>query len=161
MSAAADPTSLLSAADMKLMAQIGFMACNARHGAAAFEIFEGMRELRPDQSWPLIGLAMANMSTGKPEEAVRLLRDQALPAHPGDEELIVFLGIALRAARRAAESVKVLKELLASGGESKPVHRLARTLLDTPHVELPVLLGGTNVPPQAKRANFPSPAKHV
>jgi hypothetical protein len=161
MPPAADPTCVLSAADMQLIAQIGFMACNARHGAAAYQIFEGLRELRPERTFPLIGLAMANLSTGKPEEAVRLLRDQALPAHPEDEELIVFLGLSLRAAKRMTESATVLNKLLASPGTDTPLRRLAHTLVSTPHVELPVLVGGATAAVQAKRASFSSPAKQV
>jgi hypothetical protein len=161
MSSAADPACVLSAADMQLIAQIGFMACNARHGAAAYEIFEGMRELRPERTFPLIGLAMSHMSTGKPEEAVRLLRDQALPAHPEDEELIVFLGLALRAAQRITESAKLLNKLLSSPGTDTPMRRLAHTLVSTPQIELPALVGGATSAVHAKRAAFASPARHV
>jgi predicted Zn-dependent protease len=119
----------LGSDELRLIGEIGFMACRSRNGKAATAIFTGLRELRPRHAFVFIGLAMARLCIGQPEEAVRILRDEALVLQPDDPELQVFLAIALKEALRVGESRRVLQGLVQGPEEAPAVKRLAATLL--------------------------------
>ncbi|MDB5839907.1 MAG: hypothetical protein JWQ23_1859 [Herminiimonas sp.] len=120
---------VLAADDIRLLAEIGFMACGAGHAKAAKSLFEGLRVLRPDHAFPYIGLALARLGAGANDEAVRILRDEGLAANPENNEIKVFLGLALNMARRPSESARVLQEVLVHTGDDSPELNLARRLL--------------------------------
>jgi hypothetical protein len=138
-----DPTAGGAAADiltrdeLRQLAEIGFLACGARNVRAAQAIFEALRVLQPERAYPYLGLAMARMSADDPDGAVRILREQGLPLNPLDEDLHVFLGIALRAAKRRGESDRVLGNLLAVQAPDSPERRLARAMLVQPASGVP------------------------
>lgn len=120
---------VLAGEEIRLLAEIGYMACGGGRIRSAREIFEGLRHLRPDCAFPYIGLAMACLSAGAPQEAISVLRDQGLDANPEDTEIKVFLGMALAMASRAHESRRVLGEVVAAADETMPERRLAEKLL--------------------------------
>lgn len=126
---------------MRLLAEIGFMGTVTGPVAAARSLFESLQILRPDSKLPWIGLALGELGAGRPEEAVRLLRDEALRLHPGDAESLTFLGMALQKAGRASEARKVLASVIdQEGAEAEPHVRMATKLM--------VMAGGT--PEQAR-----------
>ncbi len=120
---------VLSSDEVRLLAEIGFMACRGREPDSAIAIFEGLRELRSGHSFVFLGRAMARMSGGRSEEAVRILRDEGLQALPDDEELQVFLAIALKEVGRERECRRVLELLVARSGTPSAPRRLAAALL--------------------------------
>jgi predicted Zn-dependent protease len=99
--------------------------------AHADAIFESLRYLRPAEPVGYVGLAVARMNTGRAEEAVQLLSRDGLAACPGDPEIRTFLGLALRLAQRAGESVRVLEGVVAEHPDDAAC-ALARKLLATP-----------------------------
>jgi predicted Zn-dependent protease len=120
----------LTPEDMRLIAEIGFMGTQSGQLAAARALFEALKVLRPQSTLPHIGLAMAALGAEKPDDAVRILRDEGLKQHPGDAELTAFLGLALHAAGRAAEASKVLTSVVQDEGSAhEPCVRMARKLL--------------------------------
>jgi hypothetical protein len=123
---------VLASAEIRLLAEIGFLACGAGHSRAARLIFEGLKVLRPDRSFPYIGMALSRIEAGANDEAIRILREEGLRASPGNEELQVFLGLALTAARRPSESARILQEVLGNPGPDNAERRLARRLLGGP-----------------------------
>src|SRR5436309_15964403 len=98
------PAEILTRDELRFLVEIGFLACRSHNVNAARSIFEGLRILRPQRPFPYIGLAMASMSAGEPDEAARILRDEGLRANPDDDDIQVFLGLALSEAKRHAES---------------------------------------------------------
>ena len=122
----------LQSDDLRLIAEIGFIGAECGQVSAARALFEGLRELRPDSTLPFIGLAMADMGSNRAADAVRMLREEALKAHPDDPELMTFLGWALQGAKQASESHKVLSAVVARDpSASNSYTRMAAKLLES------------------------------
>src|SRR4051812_7046582 len=119
----------LSAADLRMIAQIGFAGANQGEAAAARRLFEALQALRPDSPLPFIGLSLAESALGRPEAAARQLSESALAAHPGNGEVMAFLGLALHEAGRTAECEKVLRRVVSEGKQGEPHVALAERLL--------------------------------
>ena len=97
---------------MRLLAEIGFVGTLSGPVGATTTLFQSLQLLRPDSILPLIGLALNDLAAKRPEDAVRILRDEALKQHPGDAEAMAFLGLALQKAGQNAEAHKVLMNVL-------------------------------------------------
>jgi tetratricopeptide (TPR) repeat protein len=110
--------------EVKLLAQIGFLAATSGYVVPAIRLFEGLRVLRPGQAFPFIGLALARMTVGAFQDAVRVLREEGLRAVPESEEIQVYLGLALALAKQPQDAQRLLNTLL------------AKNHLDTPQIEL-------------------------
>jgi predicted Zn-dependent protease len=125
----------LTADDMRLIAQIGFLAARENQQAPARSIFRALRVARPDSVLPFIGLAVAEIRAGHHAEAARLLRDEALPLHPDSGEIGAFLGLALVEGGRSDEARRVLQRVVESdtAPAAEPHVRMARKLLDMVH----------------------------
>jgi hypothetical protein len=121
--------SVLTVEELRLLAEIGFMATTRGQCRRAKTIFEGLRELRPASPAPYIGLALAHLGVGAMEEAARVLREDGLRANPGNGEVLAFLGLVLSSARHFAECERVLVGVLDQGESDTPEHRLALRLL--------------------------------
>lgn len=120
---------VLSVEEIRLLAEIGFMAARARHVTGARQIFEGLSVLRPGQAFVHLGMALASLGAGDPDGAAAMLRDKALRECPGADDLTVFLAIALKEAQRGDESRRVLQDMLAQPAAASPARRLAANLL--------------------------------
>ncbi|WP_077001583.1 M48 family metallopeptidase [Variovorax sp. KK3] len=132
-----ESSEVLSRAELRLLAEIGFMACTTRHARQAHAIFEGLNLLRPGHASVVIGLAMVSMCKGQFEDAVRVLREDGLHKHPHDEDVQLMLGIALLEAKRTTEGQKVLQALATAPGPSTPPRRVA-TALAQPQGQTPL-----------------------
>lgn len=127
---------ILSPEELRMLAEIGFLGCGAGHSRAARLLFEGLRNLRPRQPFAYIGLAMSRIEAGDPGEAIRILEEEGLRNNPDNEELKVFLGLALSAARRSSESQRMLAGVADRNATSETAEiRLARRLLGQPASE--------------------------
>lgn len=127
--ATASTNPALTTEEIRLLAEIGFLACGAGHTRAARLLFEGLRNLRPTQPFAYIGLALSRLEAGENEEAIRILREEGLRNNPDNDEVKVFLGLALATARRASESQRVLSEVADPAKGDVPEARFARRLL--------------------------------
>jgi len=58
---------------VRLLMEIGLMAAGAGLIDEAGKIFEGVRAVRPDDASPLVGLAIAQIHSGRPHDAVDTL----------------------------------------------------------------------------------------
>jgi predicted Zn-dependent protease len=120
----------LNADTMRLIAEIGFMGTESGQAAPARVLFKALQLLRPESTVPYIGLAMAALAVEKSDEAIRILREEALAKHPKDMELMAFLGLALQASGKDAEAKGVLSALLnAQSGADDAPRRMAAKLL--------------------------------
>jgi len=118
------------AADLRLLGEIGLMAAGRGMTREAEAIAAGFAAWRPRSAVAGMVRALSAMSSGRDEEAVRLLREDALRAEPGSTDARAMLGLALERAgyRNAAEAV--LDPLLESGGDEDGAGGLARAVLD-------------------------------
>lgn len=121
---------VLAADDQRLLAEIGFMAAAAGHDKPALAIFTSLRVLSPGRTHPYLGLAMAHIGAGRSEQAVQLLRDEAMPAVDDDvHEIELFLGLALHMARRGDESRRVLERVARQAPEGTRAKQAAGAAL--------------------------------
>lgn len=72
-------------------------------------MFDALELVRPTAAFPYVGLAMACMNAGRPDEAVAVV-DRGLRRVPREEQgqLHAFRALALQLAGRAAESARAL-----------------------------------------------------
>lgn len=125
--------------DMRLLAEIAFMAAESGQLPAARTIFEALHTLRSESTLPYIGLALAEIFAERPEDAARILREEGLAAHPDDQELKAFLGLALYGAGHAIQARAVLGEVVSRGPATLPHVRMASKLLSAdPEIAGPV-----------------------
>jgi hypothetical protein len=102
----------LSSDDIRLIADIGFMAATNGFVVPSLRVFEGLRTLRPAHSFPYIGLALARITVGAFNDAIRLLRDEGLQALPDDEDIQLYLSLALHFSNQQQESQRLLSAVL-------------------------------------------------
>ena len=114
---------------LKLVSEIGYAATHHGLGSRALPIFEGLAVLRPQSAAGPIGKALVALASAKPDEAARILEQEALAAEPDSRPAKSMLGLALRFAGRNHDSRRVLERLVAED-EGDSSSRLARDLLD-------------------------------
>ncbi|THF57273.1 tetratricopeptide repeat protein [Pseudothauera rhizosphaerae] len=119
----------LGAEEVRSLVAIGFHGALNGKPQAALRLFEALAELRPEQPFPLIGQALALIGEGKPETAVQLLERSPPELAKHHDTISVFLGLALRLARREHQARSVLTAV-AEGEGDEQARRLARQLLD-------------------------------
>lgn len=114
---------------VRKMMEIGMLASGHGFVEEAESIFSGLQEMRPEREEPIIGRALLKMNTGKPDEAVRILRDEAIKKNPKSDLAHAYLALALKLAGQVAEGLKVAEELSAKAENSEAL-RLAKAILE-------------------------------
>ena len=109
--------------------EIGYAAAGGELFAEALTVFDGVRAVRPESEFPLIGRAVTEMNDGRHGEAVKTL-EAALRANPQSPLTKSFRGLALKLSGMAQESQRVLEEVVAAGGDENAV-AMARSILET------------------------------
>ena len=100
---------ILKAEDVRLLADIGFLALSAGLDLEAQAIFGGVKAARPAQEAGPLGLAMVQMARADLDGAIGLLR--ALP--PSDAAL-TYLGLALLRRGDTAEASDLFGNVMAT-----------------------------------------------
>ncbi|CAM2005070.1 tetratricopeptide repeat protein [Acanthopleuribacter pedis] len=108
--------------------EVGYLAGGYGYFKDAIAIFEGLSAVRPDSEYPHIGLAMTHLGMKQTEDAVRILRDNALPKNPENPLTKAFLGLALMQAGLNGESESVLNQVI-DDNQNETAVELARNLL--------------------------------
>ena len=119
----------LSSDEIRLIADVGFMAATGGHAVPSIRLFEGLRTLRPHHSFPYIGLSLARMTVGACNDAVRILREEGLEALPDDEDIQLYLSLALHLAKQQQESQRLLSKFLKNEAIDPAQQSLAKTVL--------------------------------
>lgn len=101
---------------VRLLMRIGYWSVWNGLYAEAAALFNGARAARPHSELPVLGMAVLAMVMQKPESAVQLLRETALPLNPGSALVQAHLGCALRLAGQESEGMEVLATV-ARGGD--------------------------------------------
>lgn len=128
----------LHADDVKLLAEVGYLAAGAGLYAEALDVFNGLAVLRPVSAVPYLGLATVHLNRRQPDEAAAVLeRAQQLLEQPddlgnvadADDRALVaaFRGVALHCAHRHAESDRVFRSIGTT--HDTPAARIARGML--------------------------------
>lgn len=121
--AQAEPAPTPPAEDIRLMAEIGFLAIKEEQGANLRPVFEMLDQLQPDNAAGAIGLAMIEAAAGRGSEALALLRRAILTRKRSVREAkAVFCALA-SAFGRDAEALQWRRELLR--GPDSGARRLA------------------------------------
>lgn len=123
-----DGDELLSAAEIRLLSSLGFMAARSGHVVPAIRIFEGLAVLRKDKAFPYVGLALAMICVGAYGDAAGVLQERGLIACPGDPEIEAYLGLALQLAGRGAEAAAVTRGLQSRADLSTGLQTLLKTV---------------------------------
>ncbi len=104
----------------EMLAELGFMAVNHYYLPDALAIAEGLQIVRPKSAVPWVIKALVDMSRGKSEQALTLLREEALPLEPDNESVKVVLALALQKMGHNRESEALLAELEAHTTATTP-----------------------------------------
>lgn len=96
---------------MRLMMRLGYWSVWHGLNDEAAALFTGAQAARPQSEVPIIGMAVLAMALNRPEYAVQLLRDQALPLNPQSDVVSAHLGCALRLAGQEDEGVRLLQQI--------------------------------------------------
>jgi predicted Zn-dependent protease len=112
---------------VRLLTEIGFMAMSRGKAREAEAIFAGVQAARPESETPAIGLALTRIGARKLDDAIRILREEALTRKPESAEAKCYLGLALKLAGRSSEAEKVLRE--AAGAATGETKAMAESLL--------------------------------
>lgn len=116
--------------EIRSLVSIGFHGLlNGKHGIA-LRLFEALQLVRPQAPFPRIGSALSMMAAGRADEAARVL-ERAHALLPQDDDIRVFLGMALRIANRGHQARVVLAPLVETDSDA-PAVRLARRLGNSP-----------------------------
>lgn len=109
--------------DVRLLADIGFLALSRGLDQHALAIFQGVASLRPAQEAGPLGIALVHMLRGELDAAVKGLR----ALKPTDAAL-TFLGLALARQGANEEARTVLADVLSSAPDT-PFAAIAREAL--------------------------------
>ncbi|MBF0103127.1 MAG: hypothetical protein HQK77_19685 [Desulfobacterales bacterium] len=114
---------------LQLLMEIGYLAGGYGLLNDSETIFEAIKSVRPESEYPLIGLAVTKMNANNNEDAIAILKNQALKVNPQSDLARSFLGLALKHAGYGSESQSVLQEVLNSGKDAVAV-KMAQAILD-------------------------------
>jgi thioredoxin-like negative regulator of GroEL len=103
---------------VRLLMRIGYWSVWHGFYAEAATLFNGARAARPQSELPVLAMAVLALVMQKPEAAVQLLREQALPLNPASELVQAHLGCALRLAGHESEGMALLNRLVADAADA-------------------------------------------
>ena len=116
---------------LRYCADLGFVACRLpAMREYALNIFQGIKEVAPDNPAWIIGVAMvyANCDNNT-KEACHFMMKQEVSAESGDLMARAFLGLFLIMEKRTSEGERIMRVVLADGSDPDAA-RLAQSALD-------------------------------
>lgn len=103
---------VLDAGEVRLLAEIGYVAVGRGLHGEAGRLFQAVQAARPESAAAGIGRALLALSRGENDEAVRVLERDALRAEPTSLEARRVLALALGLAGRMNEQSRVSAEIM-------------------------------------------------
>src|ERR1044071_123179 len=102
---------------VRLLMRLGYWS--VWHGlyAEAATLFNGARAARPQSELPVLGMAVLAMTMQRPEAAVQLLRETAVPLNPASDLVQAHIGCALRLAGHEDEGMGLLTRISIRGAD--------------------------------------------
>jgi tetratricopeptide (TPR) repeat protein len=105
----------LAGNEIRLLAELGFMAAASGQVAAATEIFESLIRLRPKKAFPYVGKAVALLYVGLFPAAIELLSAATQVVEADQEQIWIYLALAFQRNGFEDKARKILNHLLDSG----------------------------------------------
>ena len=105
----------ISTDDLKILMEAGFLAANGGMTKHAQKIFEGVLAVRPDSEYAYIGQAVTLLAANQHDDAIKILRDEALRINPDCLQAKMILAMTLKMAGRGGECDRVVDQLHRSG----------------------------------------------
>lgn len=124
---------MLEPKEIRLLAEIGFIASNQGNVPHAKAIFEALLLVRPDKAMAYVGQGWALIKAGKFADASSFLAAANLPEGVESDTVEALLGLALQLEGRVCESTRILHAVVDRGstaGETNDGVRLAQAFLD-------------------------------
>ncbi len=115
---------------IKLLAELAFMAGGYGMLAQSDAIAVGLEKARPGSERPCIIRAMTRLNQKDIAGAERILRDEALKINPSSAIAKAHLGLALHMDGRRSERDRVLNEVIAADDDEDAL-AMARQLVNT------------------------------
>lgn len=119
----------LTSEELRLLTQIGLLAATSAYAVPAIRLFEGLRKVRPEQDFFLIGLAVARLAIGAFQDAVRILRDEGLRIFPESKTIRVYLSLALFLSKQPNEAQRLLSAIFKEHDLEHDELQLAKSVL--------------------------------
>jgi len=110
-----EPQFPLASNEIRLLAELGFMAAAYGQVAAATEIFDALIKVRPKKSFPYVGKAVALLYVGSFTAAIELLSAATQVVKTGQEQIWIYLALAFQRSGLVSKANKILEHLLNSG----------------------------------------------
>lgn len=107
---------------IRLIFEAGFLAGANNMPDDSETIFNAVKIFRPESEYPYIGSAVTCLNMGKNDDAVRILRDEALKVNPESNIARAFLGLSLKFSGLMDQSRTILQEVIDSGKDEKAVN---------------------------------------
>ena len=120
----------LASNEIRLLAELGFMAAASGQLAIATEIFDSLIYLRPKKAFPYVGKSIAFLYVGLIAAAVGLLSAASQVVETDQEQIWIYLALAFQRMGDLAKARKILDFLLDSGELSKVDEIFARSILN-------------------------------
>ena len=105
----------LASNEIRLLAELGFMAAASGQVAAATEIFEALIRLRPTKAFPYVGKAVAFLYVGSFTSAIELLSLASQIVETDQEQIWIYLALAFQRNGFVDKARKIFNHLLDSG----------------------------------------------
>jgi tetratricopeptide (TPR) repeat protein len=102
----------LSSENIRLLAELGFMAANGGQLDIALGIFRGLSVLRPSKVFSYVGLAVAYLNVGLIEKAITELIPASEIVDSEHEQIWIYLGLAYQRSGFLVKSRNILHHLL-------------------------------------------------
>lgn len=109
--------------DVRLLADIGFLALARGSKRTARQLFNSLLILRPGSEASLVAEASFQLAIGEAQNAVEILRK----AEPSDR-ITALLAVSLMSARQGEEAMKLLEKTVAGNAGSEFSTRIPREL---------------------------------
>ncbi len=114
----------------RIMWESGLVASNSGHFDDADTIFRGLNAIRPENEYPLIGLAANQMNMGKYTNAVDILKEQAFKINPENDLAKAYLALNYKVMKRVDDLEAVCNEIIEQDGADEAVVEMAKILLE-------------------------------
>lgn len=115
----------------QILIRVAFLAADCKSASVAEQILKAVCNAKPNHESAIIGLAYNAILSDRFDEAVSLLKDQALAINPNNHTARAYLGLALGCKGDKEASKEILEELVKKDEDSSAVN-LAKLLLSAP-----------------------------
>lgn len=104
---------------LRLMSEVGYLACFKGDIARSQVIMEGVSAVGAEQTPIKMGVAISKVYAGQYDQAIHILRDQILSYEPDHMSAKCFLGIALVYKGQKAAARELFEDVVKRGNEDE------------------------------------------